>query len=91
MMKNELISIRLHRLAKSNFWSYVVILYRKLPDNQSGQGHYFNSLRQENGMPMSTFDLVYRLPKSVTDAEIIKIAKLHLAGNEGSEIGHTIK
>lgn len=66
-------------------------IYRKLPDNQSGQGHYFNSLRQENGMPMSTFDLVYRLPKSVTDAEIIKIAKLHLAGNEGSEIGHTIK
>lgn len=24
-------------------------IYRKLPDNQSVQGHYFNSLRQENG------------------------------------------
>lgn len=65
-------------------------IHRNLPVNKSVQGSYFNSLRQGNGMPMSTFDLVRRLPKSVTDAEIIKIAKLHLASNDGSRIGNSL-
>lgn len=50
-------------------------------------GHFFNSLRNQNGFPMTTYDLVKRLPSMVTDEEIIKIAQLHLAGNKGEKIG----
>ena len=56
--------------------------------SEESMGTYFNSLRQDNGMPLKMIDLVKRLPGRVTDAEIIKLAELHLAKNNGSVIGH---
>lgn len=49
-------------------------------------GHFFNSLRNHAGLPMTTYDLVKRLPEMVINEEIIKIAQLHLAGNKGEKI-----
>lgn len=61
--------------------------FKNLQGKYHVEGKYFNSLRQVNGLPMTTKDFVMHLPNLVKDEEIIKLAKLHLANNEGAKFG----
>lgn len=105
--KKQLDFLQAAKIAKKNFLTIcsdrnglirVAIVephvYRRVPkraSNNSLGGHFFNSLRNHIGMPMSTYDLVKRLPEKVVDEEIIKIAQLHLAENSGEQIGYNHK